>query len=107
MFTEALESYGCLQKFGDFANCAAQNPESWDSCLVSNMSGNSFESGFWNAATDAMCGVGTCCEPCEAEFVDFDACFGFADCCNPCAAEFDEFNECFDSVASTATSSDW
>ena len=33
------------------------------------------DGGFCDMATEAICGFGTCCEPCAAEFVEFDECF--------------------------------
>jgi len=75
MFNEEMEEQGCMKNFADFAACAAQNPLECGSCLISNIPDDPMEVGFCTSATDAICGFGTCCEPCDAEFVLFDQCF--------------------------------
>ena len=75
MFDEELDSQGCMEKFEAFANCTAKNSRQCDRCFASVVQDNPRESGFCTALTDAICSFGTCCEPCQSEFVDFDACF--------------------------------
>lgn len=75
LLDEELESQGCMQHFIDFTQCAAQNPLQCGGCLLTNIPGDPLEIGFCTAANDAICGFGTCCEPCAAEFTKFDACF--------------------------------
>jgi len=72
---EELEDQGCLAKFGEFAQCAAQNPLVCGGCFLSSIPDNVTDSGFCDMATDAICGFGTCCEPCISQFSDFDECF--------------------------------
>lgn len=75
MFDEELDSQGCLDKFVAFANCTDKHSGLCDSCFVSPVPYNPRESGFCIAASAAICGFGTCCEPCQAEYVEFGACF--------------------------------
>jgi hypothetical protein len=74
-FIQELEDQGCLNNFVDFATCAVQNPVQCGSCLISNIPSDPFEDGFCQAAESAICGFGTCCEPCKDEFALFDSCF--------------------------------
>lgn len=75
MLAEEMEEQGCLEKFGNFAQCAAQNPLVCGGCFLESIPDDISLDGFCDTATEAICGFGTCCEPCAAEFVDFDACF--------------------------------
>jgi len=72
---EELEDQGCLAKFGEFAQCAAQNPLVCGGCFLESIPDDITDGGFCNMATEAICGFGTCCEPCTSEFVEFDECF--------------------------------
>jgi len=72
---EELENQGCLAKFGAFAQCAAQNPLVCGGCLLENLPDDITNGGFCNMATEAICGFGTCCEPCTPDFEEFDECF--------------------------------
>jgi len=75
MLAEEMENQGCLAKFGDFAQCAAQNPLLCGGCFIESIPDDISAGGFCSSATEAICGFGTCCEPCTAEFVEFDQCF--------------------------------
>jgi len=74
-FEEEMESQGCLQKFGEFAECAAQNPLLCGSCFIESIPDDTSGVGLCSLSTEAICGFGTCCEPCAAEFTEFDQCF--------------------------------
>jgi hypothetical protein len=75
LFNEEMEEQGCMKKFTDFATCAAKNPLECGSCLLTNIPEDPLDVGFCTSASESICGFGTCCEPCDAEFVLFDECF--------------------------------
>lgn len=43
-------------------------------CFISSIPDN-VDEGFCESAENAICGFGTCCEPCLEEFIEFDDCF--------------------------------
>jgi len=77
--TEELEESGCFDKFRDFGLCAVGNPIQCGLCFITNIPipdeiGNNI--GEFCATADAsLCGFGSCCEPCNAEFTLFEECF--------------------------------
>mmetsp|Transcript_14022 Transcript_14022/g.16098 ORF Transcript_14022/g.16098 Transcript_14022/m.16098 type:complete len:423 (-) Transcript_14022:308-1576(-) len=72
---EEMESQGCLEKFGNFAQCAAQNPLLCGRCFVEGIPDDISGGGLCGIANEAICGFGNCCQPCTDEFVEFDNCF--------------------------------
>ena len=76
-FVDALQDdqQGCLNHFGAYASCVAQNPLVCGSCALLNLPNNPFENGFCDSATESICSIGSCCEPCDEEFKKFDDCF--------------------------------
>jgi len=74
ILAEELVDQGCLEKFGQFAACATNNP-SCIGCFIQSIPDDVANDGFCTSAENTVCGFGTCCEPCLEEFGEFDTCF--------------------------------
>lgn len=75
LLAEEMESQGCFAKFGAFAQCTTENALVCGGCFIESIPDDISAGGFCSKATEAICGFGTCCEPCTDQFTEFDECF--------------------------------